>query len=88
MKKFTITESLTVASKHGAVTFHTSNVRDMTEEPLDATPVSKLTYNEVMKLNGNHVLFGMIEVLEQAGWLLPEWYDRNEVTYSFEARDS
>jgi hypothetical protein len=43
---------------------------------------SYLSYSEVVKLNGKHSIFGMVELFEQSGEC-PDWYSRENCHYTY-----
>ena len=76
MIKLTIKDTV---SKHPVLwTSVPANDVDKTE----CTELKELSYKDIELLNGEHLIYGIVECFEQ-GDNVPEWYDRDTVIYSF-----
>ena len=57
---------------------------DWGDSPKNHKPLKDITYDQVVALNGKHIIYGIVETFEQDKTKYLEWYDRRVVTYSWE----
>ena len=65
-------------------TAFTAAFEDWGDSPKNHKPLKDITYDQVVALNGKHIIYGIVETFEQDKTKYLEWYDRRVVTYSWE----